>query len=202
MTRFTPLPGSLRRRSLLRAASAAALRLIPGTAGLATMAAAVRAAEAELTNFDVKREEDGVFLAYSVDFELGKAADDALAKAVPLFFVAEAEIFRSRWYWRDRRVAEAVRVWKIVYQPLTLNYRVTTIGGLSQNYPSRAEAIAAISRTTRWRIAEPEQIEEGSRHYIEFSFRLDTNLLPRPMQIGISGQADWQLSVNRSQRIG
>ena len=201
MTRFTPLPGSLRRRSLLRAAGVAALRLLPGAAALATMAPAAWAAEAELTSFDVKREEDGVFLAYSVDIELGKGVDDALAKAVPLFFVAEAEIFRSRWYWRDRRVAEAMRVWKIVYQPLTLNYRVTTIGGLSQNYSSRAEAIAAISRTTRWRIAEPGQIEEGSRHYIEFSFRLDINLLPRPMQIGIGGQADWQLSVNRSQRI-
>ena len=201
MTRFTPPRGLLRRRSLLRAAGVVALRLLPGAAGLATVVPAVRAAEAELTSFDVKREEDGVFLAYSVDFELGKGVDDALAKAVPLFFVAEAEIFRSRWYWRDRRVAEAVRVWKIVYQPLTLNYRVTTIGGLSQNYSSRAEAIAAISRTTRWRIAEPGQIEEGSRHYIEFNFRLDINLLPRPMQIGIGGQADWQLSVNRSQRI-
>ena len=55
-------------------------------------------------------------------------------KAVPLFFVAEAEIFRDRWYWRDRRVAHAVRVWRIVYQPLTSTYRVTTVGGLSQNY--------------------------------------------------------------------
>lgn len=204
MIRSTPLLGSLRRRSLLRAAGVAALRLVPGATGLAIAAAspALPAAEAELTSFSVRRDEDGVFLAYSVDFELGKGVDDALAKAVPLFFVAEAEIFRSRWYWRDRRVAEAVRVWKIVYQPLTLNYRVTTIGGLSQNYASRDEAIAAISRATRWRIAEPGQIEEGSRHYIEFNFRLDINLLPRPMQIGIGGQADWQLSVNRSQRIG
>jgi hypothetical protein len=129
------------------------------------------------------------------------SVDDALIKSVPLFFVAEAEIFRDRWYWRDRRVAHAVRTFRIVYQPLTSTYRVTTIGGLSQSYASRAEAIASISRASRWKVAEPGQLEEGGRHYVEFQYRLDTTQLPRPMQIGISGEPDWQLSVKRTLRI-
>ena len=119
---------------------------------------------------------------------------------MPLFLVAEAEIYRDRWYWRDRRVAEAVRVLEVVLQPLTSTYRVTTVGGLSQTYPTRAEALAAISRATRWKIAEAGQIDDG-HHYLEFNFRLDTTLLPRPMQIGISGNPDWQLSVKRTLRI-
>ena len=160
-----------------------------------------RAAEhAELTVLDIVRDEDGVYLNYAVDFELSRAVEDALAKAVPLFFVAEAQIYRDRWYWRDRRVADAVRVWRIVYQPLTSSYRVT-FGGLSQSYPNAAEALAAISRGTRWKVAEPGQIEEGSRHYIEFGYRLDTTLLPRPMQIGVAGQPDWQLSIKRTLRL-
>jgi Domain of unknown function (DUF4390) len=201
---MTPLPphGSLRRRSVLRALGVAASRALLPAASLAALAgpAPAAAAETELTAFDVIRDEDGVFLNYAVDFELGKGPEDALAKSVPLFFVAEAEIFRDRWYWRDRRVAHTVRVWKIVLQPLTSTYRVTTPGGLSQNYPTRAEALAAISRSTRWRIAEPGQLEDG-RHYLEFNYRLDITLLPRPMQIGISGQPDWQLAVKRTQRI-
>ena len=52
-----------------------------------------------------------------------------------------------------------------------------------------------------WKIADAGQIEEGSRHYVEFSFRLDTSLLPRPMQIGIATQPDWALSVERMQRF-
>ncbi|MGH8796790.1 MAG: DUF4390 domain-containing protein, partial [Caldimonas sp.] len=63
------------------------------------------------------------------------------------------------------------------------------------------EAVAAISRGTRWKIADPGQIEEGSSHYIEFSYKLDTGLLPRPMQIGVAGQPDWQLSVKRTLRL-
>jgi len=154
----------------------------------------------ELTALDVTRDEDGVYLSYAVEFELSHAVEDALNRSVPLYFVAEVQIYRDRWYWRDRRVAEAVRVWRIVYQPLTSSYRVT-FGALSQTYASRMEALSAITRASRWKIAEPGQIEEGSHHYLEFRYRLDTNLLPRPMQIGIAGQPDWQLSVMRTLRL-
>jgi hypothetical protein len=119
---------------------------------------------------------------------------------VPLYFVAEAEVFRDRWYWRDQSQAQASRVWRIVYQPLTLSYRVT-FGGLSQTYANRTEALAAISRNARWKIAEPGVVDDAGRHYVEFSFRLDTTLLPRPMQIGISGQTDWLLKVEKVQRF-
>jgi hypothetical protein len=203
MTRPPPL-GSLARRSLLRAFGVAALRGLPlvgAGAILAGAAGPAAAAGAELTAFDVSRDEDGVYLSYAVDFELGRGVDDALMKAVPLFFVAEAEVFRDRWYWRDRRVAHAVRTWRIVFQPLTSTYRVTAVGGLSQSYSTRADALASISRGSRWKLAEPGQIEEGAHHYVEFQYRLDTAELPRPMQIGISGEPDWQLSVKRTLRL-
>lgn len=153
-----------------------------------------------ITNFELFRNEEGVFLNYAVDLDLTRSVDDALDKAVPLYFVAEIEVFRSRFYWRDQRVGHEVRVWRILYQPLSSNYHVTFLG-LSQNYATKEEAIAAISRGARWKIAEAGQIEEGARQYVEFSYRLDTTLLPRPMQIGIGGQADWTISVQRSQKI-
>jgi len=160
----------------------------------------LHAAGAELAAFEVQRGEDGVSIDYALNFELPRGAEEALAKSVPLYFVAEAEVFRDRWYWRDKRIASASRVWRIVYQPLTSNYRVT-FAGLSQSYATRAEAFAAIRRGVSWKIADAGQIEEGSRHYVEFSFRLDTSLLPRPMQIGIASQSDWALSVERMQRF-
>jgi hypothetical protein len=159
-----------------------------------------RADGAELTTFDISRSDEGVLLSYAVKLDLPRGAEEALNKAVPLYFVAEAEVFRDRWYWRDQSLAQASRVWRIVYQPLTLSYRVT-FGGLSQTYPNRSEALAAISRNARWKIVEPGVASDGGRHYVEFSFRLDTSLLPRPMQIGISGQADWTLKVDRVQRF-
>lgn len=160
----------------------------------------VQAANAELGSFEVERNDEGLWLSYAVDFELPRGVDEALSKAVPLFFVAEVEVFRNRWYWSDLRVGHAQRIWRIVLQPLTGTWRVT-FGGLSQNYKTREEAFAAISRGAHWKVAEAGQLEEGSHHYLEFSYRLDTSLLPRPMQIGLGGQPDWTLSVQRTQRI-
>ncbi len=181
-----------------------AWRLLVAACGLLAVLCGLphaRAADAELTSFELVHNDEGLLLNYGVNLELPRSVDDALGKAVPLFFVAEAEVFRNRFYWRDLRVGYAVRRWRIVFQPLTTTYRVTFDGGLSQNYTTRAEALAAISRSARWKIAEPGQIEDGSRHYVEFSYRLDTSQLPRPMQIGIGGQADWTISVQRTQKI-
>ena len=169
-------------------------------AALLGIMAASHATEPDITSFEFVSNDEGVLLTYAVNVELSRSVDDALSKAVPLYFVAEAEVFRNRWYWRDQRVAHAVRVWKIVFQPLTAAYRVT-FGGLSQNFSSREEALTSISRGARWKIAEPGQLASGNSHYLEFSYRLDTSLLPRPMQIGIGGQSEWALSVQRTQRV-
>jgi len=162
--------------------------------------AAARAGGVEIGAFEAQRQDDGLVLNYALDFELPRGAEEALAKAVPLYFVAEAEVYRSRWYWTDKRVASAVRVWRIVFQPLTFTYRVT-FGGLSQSYATRSEAFAAMRRGVDWKIADPGQLENGSGHYVEFNFRLDTSLLPRPMQIGIGNAPDWALAVERTQRV-
>ena len=193
-------PGAWQRSRGARGLLRAILRAAAWVAGMLMLALAARATEPELTSFELASSDEGVLLSYAVNIELSRSVDDALGKAVPLFFVAEAEVFRERWYWRDQRVAHEVRIWRVVFQPLTSTYRVT-FAGHSQNYNSREEAFAAISRGARWKVAEPGQIEEGSRHYLEFSYRLDTSLLPRPMQIGIGGQADWTLQVQRKQRI-
>ena len=152
------------------------------------------AAGINLREVELGRSEDGVLLSFTAGFELPKPVEEALLKGVPLHFEAEARVYRSRWYWRDQRIARAGRTWRLAYQPLTRRYRVT-FGSLNQNYDTLDEALAAIQRTTRWRIADLSRFEPGERHYIELGFRLDTSQLPRPFQIGIGGEADWDLSA-------
>lgn len=154
----------------------------------------------ELTSFEVTRSDEGVMLNFAVRFELQRGVEEALLKGVPIYFVAEAEVMRDRWYWFDRRVGKVTRTWRLAYQPLTRKYRVT-LGGLNQTFDSLEDALYSARRATGWKIAEPAQFEEGSRHYVEFTYRLDTNLLPRPLQIGISGQPDWSLLVTKAQRF-
>jgi hypothetical protein len=169
-------------------------------AALGSSALPAAAIEPEISSFGIVREDDGIYLNYVVAFDLSRSVEDALNRAVPLFFVAEAEILRDRWYWTSERVAQTVRTWRLVYQPLTSTYRVTD-GGLSQTDGLREEALAAVSRSSRWKIADLAQIGDGQGLHVQFTYRLDTSLMPRPMQIGVAGQPEWALSLKRTQRL-
>jgi hypothetical protein len=153
----------------------------------------------EVSEFELVHNDDGLTLSFGVKFELPKGVEDALLKGVPLYFVAEAEVFRDRWYWRDRKVVSVNRVWRLAFQPLTRKYRVS-FGGLNQNFDSLSDALLSVRRVSGWKIADARDIDDG-RHYVEFTYRLDTTLLPRPMQIGIGGQPEWTLLVEKTQRF-
>lgn len=155
-----------------------------------------RAGGLQLTGLEVSRNEEGLTLSFTTRFSLPSPVEDALLRGVPLHFVADATAYRSRWYWRDKPVAHASRTWRLAWQPLTRSYRVT-FGVLNQTYESLEDALAAVRGTARWRIADPAEVEDGV-DYVEFSYRLDTGQLPRPMQIGLAGQADWALAIERS----
>lgn len=174
--------------------------LLASACVLALMASRTAHADAvNLTAFEVMRGEEGLLLNFSAKFELSRTVEDALQKGVPLVFVAEATVFGERWYWRDKRINTAMRHWRLAYQPLTRKYRVT-FGGLNQNYDTLADALAALSSSVRWKIAEPSQIDNGGI-YVEFAYGLDTSQMPRPMQIGIGGQSEWSLRVERTARL-
>jgi hypothetical protein len=151
----------------------------------------------ELNRLTAERSEHGVLLTFETRFELPPSVLDALQKGVALHFVADARLLRGRWYWRDQRVGQATRNWRLSYQALTFSYRVSQ-GGLSQSYTSLDDALRALQRASRWRIAEALAPDDDGNYYIEFSYRLDASQLPRPMQIGIGSQPEWNLQVDHS----
>ncbi len=161
--------------------------------------AGVRAEPISFDSFELSRNDEGLLLSFSVRFELSRAVEDALQKGVPLFFVAQADVFGDRWYWRDKSINSVSRTWRLAYQPLTRKYRVT-FGGLSQHYDNLVDAMAALSRSVDWKLADASLLDDG-RHYVEFSYQLDTTQMPRPMQIGIGGQPDWSLRIERFRRL-
>jgi len=158
----------------------------------------------------LQRTADGLYLNARLGLAPHGAVQDALLKGVPLYFVWEATVLRERWYWTDRRVAVQRRVLRLAYQPLTRLWRVslsTDNGGgtggaglqyaLHQNHDTLEEALAAIGRVSRWRLADAAQLEAGADHRVAFDFRLDLTLLPRPFQIGLGSQAEWSMQLSQ-----
>lgn len=183
----------VRRRTLLGLGLTLALGLAgPGTAQTGPAV--------ELLSLQLVRQEGVLSLEFATRVNLPRAVEDALRRGVPVYFVAQADLYRSRWYWRDERVARVSRSWRIAYQPLTDAWRVG-LGGLNQSFASLSEALTSASRSAGWKVADLSQLDPDSRYYVEFSWRLDNTQLPSPMQIGLTGQADWTLGVERLLRL-
>jgi hypothetical protein len=159
-----------------------------------------RAQSIDLPTFELTRTDAGLLLDFVAKPVLSKAVEDAMQHGVPVYFVAQATLYRSRWYWRDERVARVTRTWRLSYQPLTSTWRLG-MGALSQSHPSAEEALDMAGRASHWKIADAEQLEPGEKYYVEFSYRLDNNQLPRPMQLDLAAQTDWQLSVERRVKV-
>jgi hypothetical protein len=166
-------------------------------------APAVRAQGVEVLELAASRDEAAVRLDYQLRVALPRAVEEAALHGVPIYFSAQAALWRPRWYWRDQLVARASREWRLSFQPLTSSWRLSQ-GGLGQSFETLSEALAAMTRSSGWRIADAREVEADGRHYIEFSWRLDATQLPRPMQIGlggIGGASDWSLGVQRSVKL-
>ncbi|MBK8071800.1 MAG: DUF4390 domain-containing protein [Ramlibacter sp.] len=196
-----------------RADLAKAVLLAAALCALGAPAAAADGTPPEVTQLQVERTDQGVYLSAAMSFNLSDAVRDALARGVAVYFTAEANVMRDRWYWYDRKVAFASRQFRLAYQPLTRRWRLNlAVGGaadavlpgsptLAQSFDSLPEALSALQRISRWRIASAEDVDPDARHNVEFQFRLDVGQLPRPLQIGVVGQSDWAINISRGVRL-
>lgn len=167
------------------------------------LALAVHAQGVELATLKTSRADGALNLEFAARITLPRAVEDALSRGVPVYFVAEATLLRSRWYWRDSRVARVSRSWRVAFQPLTDSWRVG-LGGLNQSHPTLAEALAAASSSAGWKLADLSQIDPDRDYYVEFEYRLDTSQLPGPMQfrLGTPGATgEWSVGVSRVLRL-
>lgn len=157
----------------------------------------------EISDLQFSRSGDAVMLSTTVKFDLPAVIEDALIKGVSVIFVAEADVYRERWYWTDKKIAAVVRHLRLAYQPLTRRWRLNVSTGASSNsglavaltqyFDNLPEALSALQRFYHWKIAEEADIDLGKQHFVEFRFRLDASQLPRLLQIGTLGQSDWNL---------
>ncbi len=170
---------------------------------------------ANISFLQVERSEGAVFLNAQLSFDLPAPIEDVLLKGIPLFFVAEAEVRRDRWYWYDKKLAVATRQIRLAYQPLTRRWRLNVAnssggngssgsglgGGLPQYFDTLSEALSKVQRINRWRIVELAELDPDVLHTVELNFKLDISQLPRPFQIGLIGQSDWNISTSKSIRF-
>lgn len=187
------------------------LLLLVWLGGSLAQAQTVNGPAIQLGEVLIHRSDDGYYLNAMMHIEWPPTVEDALAKGVPLHFVARADLLRERWYWYDREVVRQERYMRLSFQPLTRRWRLLVSSqplvnsglgvSLGQSFDSASEAFSALARIHHWKITDASQIEPDGRYRLDFSFRLDLTQLPRPLQIGILGDSDWNLGASRSLKL-
>lgn len=132
----------------------------------------------------------GYSLSADFDLPLTPSLVDALARGVPLHFVAEFELQRPRWWWFDAVVVQRSLNWRVAYHALTRQYRVTQ-GASIQSFDSIEEALRTLARLRDWRVVEEDEVQAGVAYEGQVRLRLDTAQLPKPFQIGGLASRDW-----------
>ena len=165
----------------------------------------------EIVDFRLNQTSSGLMLSASMRFELPEQVEDALYKGIAMYFVAEAQVIRERWYWSDKVVAQASRHMRLSYQPLTRRWRLSQAStpfsdsglgvSLGQNFDDLGDALAVMQRISRWNIANSEVFDGSGDQQLNFQFRLDMSQLPRPLQLSTVGRTGWNLLLSRSVRL-
>lgn len=155
----------------------------------------VAAAQAEgisVNKAEASMDEDGYQLSASYDINLTAAAQQALSRGIPLYFVGEFSLTRSRWYWLDEEIFQSEHTVKLSYNMLTRQYRISR-GALFQNFASFEDVLNILSRQSSAII--PASLMKKDGNYIAaVRLRLDTAQLPKLLQVNALAGKDWMLN--------
>lgn len=177
--------------------------ILPRLAGGIRRAAAVLAllaacwalaADLEVKHAAIAPGEDGYVLDAEFTPTLSPRLAEAVSRGVPLYFVAEVEITRPRWYWFDQTVSAESRTYRLSYHALTRQYRLST-GLLHQSFPDLDEALRVMTRIRDWQVAERGELKPGVTYEVQLRLRLDLAQLPKPFQVSAIGSPDWNIGA-------
>jgi hypothetical protein len=162
-------------------------------AGGALVPAAAHADAILVKSAELRADDDAYVLNAEFELAINPTLEEALQKGVPLYFSLEFELARPRWYWLDEKVIAATTVYRISYNALTRQYRVST-GLLGQAMDSLEEVERMLSRVTSREVARRDQLVKGARYDAALRLRLDVNQLPKPFQVNALTSREWSLA--------
>ena len=141
---------------------------------------------------EVRLGEDGYQLSANYDINLTFTAQQALTRGIPLYFVGEFLLTRSRWYWLDEEIFKGEQTVKLSYNVLTRQYRLSR-GALFQNFASFEDALNILARQSSVTIPA-ELMKKDGNYTVAVRFRLNIAQLPLPLQVNALTGKDWALN--------
>ncbi|PJX25541.1 hypothetical protein CAP48_05710 [Advenella sp. S44] len=163
-------------------------------AGLHAQTPAARLGGATINSVQIQQQSDGYVLNADVDLPLSNDLEVAAQHGVPLYFTVEFRLVEPRWWWFDREVYDQSQTWRVAYNALVRQWRVTS-GDYSVPEMSLSDALHTITRIYNWPVGPFTGLDPDQHYEAQFRMKLDTSLLPRPFRMDALGGRAWALST-------
>ncbi len=138
--------------------------------------------------------EDGYALSADFTIDLGPRLEEAVSRGVPLAFNLEFTLSRDRWYWLDEHVAGLFVTYRLGYNALTRQYRLS-VGGLHQSFNSLGDALQVLGHVAALPIADKSALKPGQTYLAALRLALDKSQLPKPFQVDAIANRDWMVEA-------
>lgn len=179
--------------STMRCCASTLKALLFALAALFCATLSAQAAEISLRAPLLQLSEDGYSVSADFNINFNARLEEAVAKGVVLYFVAEFELSRPRWYWLDEQVLSRSQTWRLSYHALTRQYRLSS-GALHQSFSSLDEALSILSRLRNWQVAEKGALRADETYLASLRLRLDLTQMPKTFQVSALANKDWNLA--------
>ena len=135
-----------------------------------------------------------IYIDADIDFSLSNELREAAEKGVPIYFTADLEIVKKRWWWFDESVIDTQKTWRVVYNALTRQWRIGS-GELSLPESTLEDALSVVRSIRGWNVVPVGELESDTVLSGRMRLRLDTSLLARPFQIDALNSQAWGLAT-------
>lgn len=152
------------------------------------------APQAVINHVEIEQQGDSYVLNADVDLPLSHELRVAAQHGVPLYFTVEFRLVQPRWWWFDEPVYDQEQTWRVAYNALVRQWRVTS-GDYSVPEMSLADALQNITRINNWSVGPFTGVDPNKHYEAQFRMKLDTSLLPRPFRMDALGGRAWALST-------
>ena len=135
-----------------------------------------------------------LMLDVDVAFDLNRQLRSAAERGLPLYITADLVITHSWWGWFDRTDVETQRTWRVVFNALTRQWRVSA-GDFSMPVSSIDDALSVIRNIRQWDVVPVSSLSPGTAYSGRIRVRLDNSLLPRPFQVDALNSSAWTVAT-------
>jgi hypothetical protein len=148
----------------------------------------------EPRNATLTPDERGQVLTAEFVIHLGPRLEEAVGRGVPLNFRFEFDLTRKRWYWADEHITGQVLNYRLSYQSLTRQYRLS-VDNLHQNFDTLDDALRALGHIAQLHVASKTALITGEPYIAAVRLSLDHTQLPKPLQVDALADRDWRIEA-------